>query len=288
MKRIKGKARARANRKKKNKQKNDFFVRKKNLLGEIRKYDNSDLLMEGEPVVSTDEVGSIFKKMKQVLNLTDNGVGLAASQIGIAKAMVVIKSDVKSNDITCMINPEIVSSSGKMKYGREGCLSYPKTFALIERLTSIEISYHDENWKKHIIEYEEGNILGIVIQHEMEHLKLGHCQVYDWWKDPEGKQKEFEEKFEKAKEQNDSQYDVVESEDRKKEREENEMEDERKCEDCVTQENCPAKGEPCNDYVGMSPPLKELTEAIEEAKELIKDGDEKFTELDKVIEDLEK
>lgn len=251
MSRLKGKARANANKKKRNKQKNDFFLRKKHLLGEIRKYDDPILAEICEDVTKDDaiDIKGVFKKMKQVLNATKNGVGLAASQIGIPAKMIIIKSDSDSNNITCMINPQIESMSRDLKFGKEGCLSYPDTFALVERFTSVEISYYDEDWKKHTIEYNEGNILGIVAQHELEHLEKGHCQIYDWWKDPEGKKKELEERFKPPEEKVDG-NEVVESEDMKKEREEQEadqvIED---CEECASKESCVGTGERCNDYV---------------------------------------
>ena len=91
MSKPKGKARAKANKKKKNKQKNDFFLRKKRLLGEILKYDDPTLSVECEAVLEGEDVREAFKKMKQVLNATENGVGLAASQIGITKKINIIK-----------------------------------------------------------------------------------------------------------------------------------------------------------------------------------------------------
>jgi len=221
MTRLKGKARVKANIKKRNKQKNDFFLRRKSLLGEIRKYDNPELAAKCEDVTKDDaiDVKSVFKKMKQVLNATKNGVGIAASQIGIPVNMIIIRNDSSSKNFTCMINPVIESTSKEMKFGREGCLSYPETFAFIERFASVEVSYLDEDWKKHTVEYKKGDILGIVIQHELEHLEEGHCQVHDWWKDPEDKKKELEERFKKSEEKT-SNNDVVESEDMKKEKEE--------------------------------------------------------------------
>ena len=229
MTKLKGKARAKANKKKRNKQKNDFFVRKKNLLSEIRKFDDPALSEMCEIVLEGEDVKDIFKKMMQVINAIDNGVGLAASQIGISKKMAIIRPDSESKDIVCMINPKIESTSGEKKFGREGCLSYPNTFAFIERFTSVEVSYFDQDWKKHIAQYEEGNILGIIIQHELEHLE-GHCQVYEWWKDPEGKKAELEERFKKEEKEEDPKestggYEVVESEDMRREREEQEAAD---------------------------------------------------------------
>ena len=71
MTRLKGKARVKANRKKKNKQKNDFFLRKKRLVGEIKKYDDPILEVECSEVLKGEDVKDIFKKMIQVLNATD-------------------------------------------------------------------------------------------------------------------------------------------------------------------------------------------------------------------------
>ena len=219
MTKLKGKAKARYSKKQKNKNKNDFFIRRKRLLAEILKYDNPILEVKCETVLpeEKDKVVDIFKKMKQVLNVTENGVGLAASQIGITKRIIIIKSDSKSKEITCMINPEIISNSDEMKYGKEGCLSYPDTYAFIERYTSITVKYLDEDFKEHEIEYKEGNILGIIVQHEMEHLEEGHCQVHDWWENPKYMEEILQEKLNPSKEEK---YDVVESEDLKKEKEE--------------------------------------------------------------------
>ncbi len=229
MARLKGKARDRARKKQKNKDNNSYFHRKKNLIGEIRKYDDPILEVEcsdfskEEWMHQFDAIKDIFKKMKQVLNATKNGVGLAAPQIGITKNMIIIKPDSDSSKITCMINPEIVSTSGNKKFGREMCLSYPQAIGMVERYTSVKISYYDQDWKKHIVEYKEGNILGIVCQHELSHLSEGHCEIYDWWKDPEGMQKELEDRF-KPSEEKTSNNEVVESEDFKREKEEKAVE----------------------------------------------------------------
>ena len=224
MAKLKGKAKDKARKKQKNKDTNSYFLRKKSLIGEIRKYDDPILAEECEVITKDDavDIKSTFKKMKQVLNATKNGVGLAASQIGITKNMIIIRPDSDSNKITCMINPEIESTSREMKFGVEMCLSYPSVQAMVERFTSVEISYYDQDWKKHTVEYKEGNILSIVVQHEISHLTFGHCEVYDWWKDPEGMQKKLEERFEPKEKTSNSE--VVESEDFKREKEERAVE----------------------------------------------------------------
>ena len=219
MTKLTGKAKDKANKKKRNKQKSDFFLRRKKLIEEIRKYDDPILFVKCDEVIEGEDVKSIFKKMVQVLNASKYGVGLASSQIGVTKKIVIIKSSTDSNVITCMINPEIESTSGKKKFGREMCLSYPNISGFIERYTSIEVSYYNENWKKHTVEYEEGNILGIIVQHELDHISQGYCEIHEWWKDPEGMKKKLEERLKKPEEKK-SKYEVVESEDLKIEKEE--------------------------------------------------------------------
>ena len=68
--------------------------------------------------------------------------------------------------------------------------------------------------------------IGIIVQHEIEHLSEGHCQIHDWWKDPEGKQKELQEIFESQFKEAEAEgpeevtggYAVEESEDLKREK----------------------------------------------------------------------
>jgi peptide deformylase len=224
MSRLKGKARVRNNKKKKNKSKNDYFLRRKGLLSKIKKYDDVALKVKCLEVKLNDDVKDSISKMKRVLGVTENGVGLAASQVGIATRIILIRKDVKDRDMTVMINPEIISHSEEMKFGREGCLSFPSTFAYVERYTSIKVKYLDEEMKEQEREYKEGDILGIIVQHEIEHLD-GKCALYDWWKNPEEKQKELEERFKKQEEvqevqESSSGYEIEESEDRKREKEE--------------------------------------------------------------------
>ena len=195
MTKLKGKARDRARKKANNKNKNNLFLRKKSLIESIVKYDDPILEKESQLVPHGEDVVEPVKRMIQVLNATKSGVGLSASQIGIDKKIIIIKPNTNSIQITCMINPEIISHSKEMKFGNEGCLSYPGISAIVERYASVEVSYYDVEWNKHTVKYKDGDILGIVVQHEIEHTTPGHCQIFDWWKDPEGKKKELEERM---------------------------------------------------------------------------------------------
>jgi peptide deformylase len=221
MTKLKGKKKAKARRKKiQNKQMSKTAYRTK-MLSMLLKYDNEILSQECKTVPKhNSDVLETIAKMKKVLGFTDNGVGLAASQIGILERVIVIRPDSRKYEIKAMINPEIIEHSEHKKYGIEGCLSYPKIYSPIERYTSITVKYFDENWKEHIVEYKEGEIEGIIFQHELEHLSEGDCQIHDWWKDPEGMKAKLQEVFEAKKEESTGGYDVEESEDLQKENEE--------------------------------------------------------------------
>jgi peptide deformylase len=224
MTKLKGKKKAKARKKKQQQSKMSAVAYKKKMLSKILKYNNENLSKKCSEVASGADVSKTISTMKKVLGCTDNGVGLAASQIGVLERIIVIRPDASKYDITAMINPKIVSQGDVKKYGIEGCLSYPKTFAPVERYAEIEVKYFDENWKEQTVSFKEGDIESIVVQHEIEHLEEGHCQIHDWWEDEEGKQKELQEiwdaKYAPQEEVAKSAYEVVESEDLQREKEE--------------------------------------------------------------------
>jgi peptide deformylase len=198
MGKLRGKAKADARKSKRAQSSRRLEQRNANLINEIRTYDDPVLFEVCDEVVvgsSIEEVTATFDRMQKILHVTENGVGLAAPQIGVTKRMIIIKSDSDSNDYVRMINPKIVSTSEKKKLGREMCLSYPGISAWVERFTAVTVSYLDEKWGEHTVEYKENNILSIIVQHEIDHI-FGICKVGDWWKDPEGKLKEFQDKLE--------------------------------------------------------------------------------------------
>lgn len=223
MTKLKGRQKAKARKAKKQQSKNASIVYKKKLLGKLLKYDNEILAKPCYEVLNGADVSKTISLMKKVLGCTENGVGLSASQVGVLDRIIAIKPDAQKYATTIMINPEIVSHSGEKKYGIEGCLSYPKTFAPVERYTEVEVKYFDENWKEQTIKTKEGEIEGIILQHEIEHLDEGHCQIHDWWADMEGKQAELQKIFDakgEPAEETISSYEIEESEDLKKEKEE--------------------------------------------------------------------
>jgi peptide deformylase len=112
----------------------------------------------------------------------NNGVGLAAPQIGLARRAIFIMPSGRGR-CWSMINPKIVHASKETSLGFEGCLSYPgllEPFKVeIERHTFITVDYFDLNWKKRTGNYV--NWEARIVQHEIDHLD-GICKVGDAWK----------------------------------------------------------------------------------------------------------
>ena len=112
----------------------------------------------------------ISSKMITIMNEA-NGVGLAANQIGILKKIITvnIKDDEKDVSKTyTLFNPIIKFYSKHKIIMEEGCLSLPKQYAEIERSSSIQIEYTNEN--NEIIVEEKKGFEARVLQHEMDHL----------------------------------------------------------------------------------------------------------------------
>lgn len=95
------------------------------------------------------------------------GVGLAATQVNIQQRIIVIDVSEHHKEPLCLINPTIVSKEGTTVW-EEGCLSFPGVYAQIQRAKTITLSYRDPQNTLHTLEAD--GLLGICIQHELDHL----------------------------------------------------------------------------------------------------------------------
>jgi peptide deformylase len=98
------------------------------------------------------------------------GIGLAGSQVGILKRIVVIDTarNEEPKNPKILINPEIVFSGDERRSHEEGCLSIPEIYAEVERSGRVQVRYVDE--KGRLQEEEFRDLLATVIQHEIDHL----------------------------------------------------------------------------------------------------------------------
>ena len=130
-----------------------------------------------EPVEIGDK--SVKRLAKQMLRemYKDDGVGLAAPQVGVLKRIVVIdtqwpQEDEKGRPMKkkplVFINPEIVEHSDERVKNLEGCLSVPGISCEIERWSWVKVKCYDENFNEVIREGD--GLFGRCTQHEIDHL----------------------------------------------------------------------------------------------------------------------
>ena len=139
---------------------------------EIRK-DGDDILKK-----KSKEIEVIDEKIKQLgqdmldTMYKNDGIGLAACQVGMLKRMIVydiryIQEDAKKEG-NILINPQITSRSKNMIEVEEGCLSFPDLYKDILRHEKVTVEYTDINGKKKKISAKD--IEAVVLQHEIDHL----------------------------------------------------------------------------------------------------------------------
>ena len=97
------------------------------------------------------------------------GVGLAATQIGVAQRILVIDVSLgrRAGDLIVMINPEFVEREG-MQLEEEGCLSVPGFNATVVRPARVVVRGLDRTGREYTVEGRE--LLARAFQHEMDHL----------------------------------------------------------------------------------------------------------------------
>ncbi|WP_075989712.1 peptide deformylase [Vibrio fluvialis] len=125
------------------------------------------LNIQAEKVQDVNAIQSLIDDMLDTLYATDNGIGLASTQVGRKEAVVVIDLSENRDEPLVLVNPEVVSGSNKAM-GEEGCLSVPDYYAEVERFASVVVTALDRNGNP--IKIETDDFLAIVMQHEIDHL----------------------------------------------------------------------------------------------------------------------
>lgn len=107
-------------------------------------------------------IDDMFATMYQV-----RGIGLAAPQVNVRKRFMVIDVSPDRNAPHVFINPVITHSSGQTPY-KEGCLSVPGVFEVVNRPSDIVVKYLDRHGKANKL--STSGLLATCIQHEIDHL----------------------------------------------------------------------------------------------------------------------
>lgn len=119
-----------------------------------------DFETDGDPT-------ELIKSMTKIM-FENNGIGLAAPQVGVKKRIFIMGNTEKL--IAC-INPEILETSEEVQ-AQEGCLSFPNLWLNVKRPDVIKVRYQQISGT--VIEQELGSLPSRVFQHEFDHLN-GIC-----------------------------------------------------------------------------------------------------------------
>ena len=132
---------------------------------QIRTFGDPVLKSKAAPVADVDgKALRLVDKMFGALYTTDNGLALAAPQIGVQKQVVVWDF---GEDPKTIFNPEIVESDGEWVY-EEGCLSIPGLYVEIVRPKTVLVRGVDLDGN--VGEWEADEIEARMFQHELDHL----------------------------------------------------------------------------------------------------------------------
>lgn len=148
------------------------------MIREVLTYPNKLLRTKSSDVVKFDEeLQTLLDDMYDTM-IAENGVGLAAIQVGIPLNVLIInlpnEEDIQEKeDLIEAINPVITHKDGEQVFV-EGCLSVPGFNEEVKRAQHIIVEYYNRDGEKQTMECED--FLAVAWQHEMEHL-AGHLFI---------------------------------------------------------------------------------------------------------------
>ena len=125
---------------------------------------NDVLRQKCAPIEAFDEeLNALLEDMRDTVK-SEDGAGLAAPQIGVAKRVVVV---VVEEGYFEFINPVIVSQKGEQT-DWEGCLSVVGKSGIVPRPRKVKIAYYDRTGEKHFLQAK--GFFARAICHELDHL----------------------------------------------------------------------------------------------------------------------
>ena len=127
----------------------------------------------GSPVLRerSAEVGEVDEEVRVFVRdlfdtmHADNGIGLAANQVGETRRVAVVQTE--EDDAVILIDPIILEREGIVR-GEEGCLSIPEIFADVDR--ALRIVVETTTLDNERVTLEAADLRARAIQHEIDHL----------------------------------------------------------------------------------------------------------------------
>ena len=141
-------------------------ARRQLALAQIRQYPDSVLRMKAPPVETfDDDLKRLVTRLGELMK-DANGVGLAATQVGVLRRVFVFARD--EGEVAVLVNPEIVRRGDEADVDEEGCLSIQGVTMPVERVTSVRIEGRDASGEE--VAYDLEGTPARIVQHELDHL----------------------------------------------------------------------------------------------------------------------
>lgn len=145
----------------------ELVERRERALANVVKFGDPVLKSKASPVADFDaRLRSEVERMIEIMR-DGMGVGLAATQVGILRRLLVFQAGPDSEP-TALVNPEIEWVSNELVVAEEGCLSLPRVSMDVERPLHVRLSGRDVEGEP--LEIEASGLEARVLQHEIDHL----------------------------------------------------------------------------------------------------------------------
>ena len=146
------------------------------MIREILIYGNSVLRNRADVITTIDdEATTLVKDLIETVEVNENRIGLAATQIGELKRVFVIRPVIRTDNeeyglgaTEVYINPVLTNPSKETTTMEEGCLSFPGISAQVERPNEIDVTALDADgntFTKRVKGFKARQIM-----HENDHL----------------------------------------------------------------------------------------------------------------------
>ena len=145
----------------------ELLERREAALAKVVKFGDPVLKSKASPVESFGpELRAEVERMAAIMR-DGMGVGLAATQLGILRRLLVFQAGPDSEP-TALVNPEVEWLSDDVVIAEEGCLSLPRVSVDVERPLHARVSGRDAEGEEIVI--EASGLEARVLQHEIDHL----------------------------------------------------------------------------------------------------------------------
>jgi peptide deformylase len=142
------------------------LARRRLALAQIRQYPDPVLRMEARPVEEFDEdLRRLAERMTELMK-DANGVGLAATQVGVLRRVFVFAPS--EDEVAVLVNPQLVAKSDEVSTDDEGCLSMQGITVPVERPVTVRLEGKDATGADVAFDLED--LPARIAQHEFDHL----------------------------------------------------------------------------------------------------------------------